>query len=138
MGYRYKSPLQDVVNFRSKGNELSPVVMGTFGIGLERLFYAVCDSCRDNTGFDFPDIMRPYERAVVLINPMDSLQMRMGEDIYNSGRDENINVYLEDRNSITLKEKLDYADFLGVKEKILIGPKEVEKGNPTIKIRRNE
>jgi len=138
MGYKYKSSPQEVANFRLKRNELSPVIMGTFGIGLERLFYALCDSCRDNAGFNFPDIMCPYERAVVLVSSRDSLQMRMGEDIYNSEREKNIKIYLEDRNSITLKEKLDYADFLGVKEKILIGPKEVKQGKPTIKIRKSK
>jgi len=136
MGYEYNLSDQERVNYRTKDNDLKSVTVGTFGIGLERLVYSACDSCRDRLGFDFPEVMRPYDKAIVLINPKNEMQFRMGEKIYVKSRSNGESIYFEDRASLTLKEKLDYADFLGVKEKILIGAEEVKQSKPTIKTRR--
>lgn len=89
-------------------------------------------------GFDFPEAMRPYDKAIILINPKDEMQFRMGEEIYVKDKSSGEGIYFEDRASLTLKGKLDYADFLGVKEKILIGAEEVKQSKPTIKTRRKE
>lgn len=52
-----------------ENNELKPVVMGCYGIGVERMIAAVVEQNHDDKGIIWPMSIAPYKVAIVLIDP---------------------------------------------------------------------
>ena len=137
LGMGYPFNVFHKVKFRSEKNFLEKIVLGTYGLGSQRIIYAYLDANRDEMGFNFPEVLVPYDSGIILVNPKDSAVMTAGKSLYvelnNFG-----SVYLDDRQNISLKEKLDYSDFIGVKKKYILGKREIglEKIHPILRSKK--
>ncbi len=54
-----------------ENNELKPVVMGSYGIGVERMIAAVVEQNHDDKGIIWPMNIAPYKVCIVLISNKD-------------------------------------------------------------------
>lgn len=121
MGYRANPAYVARVNFNLADNTMGELVMGTFGIGLERVLLAAMDQNLRTEGVLLPPILTPFEGVVVPVKPENDMHLAAAEQVY--GQREGY--CLDDRLSLSVREKLDLADYLGIKNKILIGDREV-------------
>ena len=134
LGTKYSESLG--LKYLDENNELKPVVMGCYGIGIERIIAAVVEQNHDENGIIWPMNMAPYKVAIVLISDKDSKQVQVANDLYNKLEELGIDVILDDR-----KErpgvKFNDMDLIGIPVRITVG-KKVEENQVEIKLRTSD
>ncbi len=134
LGTKYSDSLG--LNYLDENNELKPVVMGSYGIGVERMVAAVVEQNHDEKGIIWPVNIAPYKVCIVLINPKDEKQSKVANDLYEKLNQMGIDTILDDRNERP-GVKFNDMDLIGIPLRITVG-KKVEEGLIEIKKRNEE
>ena len=104
-----------------------PLVMGSYGIGLERNLAAVVEANHDENGICWPVNVAPYEVVVTVVKPADVDCHEAGERLYEKLSEAGIDVILDDRNErpgVKFKD----AELIGFPYRVTIGPKGLADG----------
>ncbi|MCI9233497.1 MAG: proline--tRNA ligase [Bacilli bacterium] len=123
LGTKYSESLH--LEYLDSNNELHPVVMGCYGIGLGRIFAATIEQNNDENGIIWPISIAPYQVAIVLINDKDEKQMEVANFLYETFSREGIDVLLDDRDErpgVKFKD----MDLIGIPIRITVGKKVVD------------
>ena len=115
MTYHYDPKKRVKARFRNKQNKNSRVLYGTYGIGTQRVFYALFDSHRDERGFNLPSELAPFQFSVIPVNSNDHEEV---ERLYETIRDKAL---LDDRKNALFGEKATFSDYIGIPWKIIYG-----------------
>lgn len=134
LGTKYSESLG--LNYLDENNDLKPVVMGCYGIGIERLIAAVVEQNHDEKGIIWPMNVAPYKVCIVLISNKDEKQVQIAEEIYNKLNDMKIDTILDDRDERP-GVKFNDMDLIGIPIRITIG-KKVNEGKLEVKRRNND
>ncbi len=134
LGTKYSDSLG--LDYLDENNELKPVVMGCYGIGVERMIAAVVEQNHDEKGIIWPVNIAPYKACIVLINPKDEKQSKVANDLYEKLSQMGIDTILDDRNERP-GVKFNDMDLIGIPFRITVG-KKVEEGLIEIKKRNEE
>ena len=104
-----------------------PIVMGSYGIGVERNMAAVVESNHDERGIVWPVSIAPYEVVVTVLRADDARALAKGEEIYGALLQSGIDVIIDDR---TERPGVKFADaeLVGIPWRITVGPRGVEQG----------
>ncbi len=110
-----------------------PVIMGSYGIGVERAMAAVVESSHDEKGIIWPVPVAPFEVVVTILRADDAATLDAAEKIYASLTMEGIDVILDDRLD---RPGVKFADseLVGIPFRVTVGPRGVESG--TIELTR--
>jgi prolyl-tRNA synthetase len=102
-----------------------PIIMGSYGIGLERGMAAIVESHHDEKGIIWPVSVAPYEALITVIRPDDEDTGVAAENLYRQLLDRGIDVLLDDRAE---RPGVKYADaeLIGIPYRLTVGPKGVE------------
>ncbi|HXV64036.1 MAG TPA: proline--tRNA ligase [Vicinamibacteria bacterium] len=125
LGLRYSESMGLKV-LNERGTEV-PVVMGSYGIGIERLVAAVIEAHHDDDGIVWPWAVAPFHIVVTPISPKEKDPMAKAEAIYEQLAREGYDVVLDDRDErpgVKFKD----ADLVGFPLRIVPGPRALEKG----------
>ncbi len=120
LGTKYSESLG--LNYLGDDNKTYPVVMGCYGIGIERLLSAIVEQNNDEKGIIWPMNVAPYKVAIVVINPKEEQQSNCGEALYKTLNDMGIDTLIDDRNERP-GVKFNDIDLLGIPVRITIGKK---------------
>ena len=131
LGTKYSESLG--LNYLDENNELKPVVMGSYGIGVERMIAAVVEQNHDDKGIIWPMSIAPYKVAIVLIDPKNEEQSKVANDLYNTLNSMGIDTILDDRNERP-GVKFNDMDLIGIPLRITVG-KKVNEGKVELKKR---
>lgn len=101
-------------------NQLKPVIMGSYGIGLGRCMAAVVEQHHDDAGIIWPMAIAPFEVVIVLLNDKDELQVQTAHQLYQACKQANIDVLLDDR-SERAGVKFNDMDLLGIPLRVVLG-----------------
>ncbi|MFP6662104.1 MAG: proline--tRNA ligase [Myxococcota bacterium] len=104
-----------------------PIVMGSYGIGIERTMAAVVEASHDEAGISWPVNIAPFEAVVTVLNPKDVKVSETAEHIYEDLVAAGIDVLIDDRHErpgVKFKD----AELIGIPYRITVGPKGVENG----------
>ena len=110
-----------------------PLVMGCYGIGINRTMAAIIEQHHDENGIRWPMSVAPYQVVVVPVVTKDEEQMRIAEDIYNSLKEMGVEVLMDDRNE-RVGVKFKDLDLIGIPMRITIG-KKISEGKVEFKLR---
>jgi prolyl-tRNA synthetase len=110
----------------SEGKE-TPMVMGCYGIGVERILAAAIEIHHDEAGIIFPITISPYQVVVTPLNVKDSDLRSTAERIYTELSRAGIEVLYDDRDE-RAGVKLTDADLVGFPFQIRIGQKKMKEG----------
>ncbi len=104
-----------------------PVIMGSYGIGVERAMAAVVESSNDDKGIIWPVPVAPFEVVVTILRADDAATMDAAEKVYASLVSKGIDVILDDRLE---RPGVKFADseLVGIPFRVTIGPRGVESG----------
>lgn len=69
------------------------------------------DANRDGMGFLLPDAIRPFDHAIIILDPEDAAQLSLADSVASKMKKEGFSVYVDDRKT-SAKSKLDFADFI--------------------------
>jgi len=120
LGTKYSESLG--LNYLGDDNKNHPVVMGCYGIGIERILSAIVEQNNDEKGIIWPINVAPYKVAIVVINPKEEEQLKVGEKLYESLNNLGIDTLIDDRTE-RAGVKFNDIDLLGIPIRITIGKK---------------
>ncbi len=104
-----------------------PIVMGSYGIGMERTMASIVESSFDDAGIIWPVNVAPFEMVVTVLNPKDVKVSEAAENIYESLQGAGIDVIIDDRDErpgVKFKD----AELVGIPYRLTVGPKGLERG----------
>jgi prolyl-tRNA synthetase len=113
-----------------------PAVMGSYGIGTERLLAAVVEANHDEKGIIWPAEIAPFQVHLVALQPERQQVREAAEALYQRLPSDGISVLYDDRDE-TPGVKFNDADLLGMPLRVTISPRTLEKGSLELK-RRTE
>ena len=131
LGYRYAESMGARV-LDKNGKEVMPI-MGSYGIGIERILTAAVEQSNDENGFWLPPTIAPFEIVVAPVNVKDEAVKSAAEDIAKRLEDAGFDVVLDDRDErpgVKFKD----ADLVGIPFRITVG-KKVTEGSVEVVIR---
>lgn len=124
LGAKYSAPF-DLKFIDSAGKE-QIVVMGCYGIGLDRLMGAVAEISNDANGIIWPKNIAPYQVHLLLLSPQEKEIKEKADLIYNALLKSDIEVLYDDRN-LSAGIKLKDSDLIGIPLRLVISGKTKEK-----------
>jgi prolyl-tRNA synthetase len=123
LGYEYSESMGARV-LDHNGKEVAPI-MGSYGIGIERILTAAVEQSNDENGFWLPPSIAPFDVVVVSTNSKDEAIRNASEDIARQLEAAGFDVLLDDRDErpgVKFKD----ADLVGIPFRINVGKKVTE------------
>lgn len=118
LGTKYAQTMN--LYYTDEKNQLQPVWMGSYGIGLERCMAAVVEQHHDEAGIIWPLEIAPFEVAIVVISNKDEEQMEVANSLYDMCRDRHIDVLMDDRKE-RAGVKFKDMELIGIPYRITVG-----------------
>lgn len=133
LGIKYTSENSMDVTYLDQAGEQRRIVMGCYGIGVERLAASAIEQWHDDAGMIFPIGIAPFEVMLCALGKKAEVEA-MAEDLY--GRIEKHYEVLYDDRDDSPGVKLKDADLLGIPVRVVVSQKLVKAGNVEIKVRQ--
>jgi prolyl-tRNA synthetase len=122
LGYKYTESMGANV-LDENGKEVKPI-MGSYGIGIERILTAAIEQSNDQNGFWLPASIAPFTVVVTVTNMSDALLKETGEKLAAELEAAGVDVVLDDRDE-RAGVKFKDADLVGIPYRINVGKKAV-------------
>ena len=103
------------------------IVMGSYGIGVERNMAAIVEAHHDEAGIVWPLNVAPFEVVICVIKPKDVACSEAGDRLYDALIAGGIDVLIDDRDErpgVKFKD----ADLVGIPYRLTVGPKGIADG----------
>ncbi len=125
LGTKYSNSMGARV-LNSDGKE-TPIIMGCYGIGVERILAAAIEMYNDDAGIIFPITIAPFQIVVTPLNVKDADLKSVADRIYDELDQSGVEALYDDRDE-RAGVKLNDADLVGFPFQIRIGPKKLKEG----------
>ena len=123
--------------YLDENGESKPIVMGSYGIGSERLMAVVIELHHDENGIQWPITIAPYQVMLVSLATEKTPEIAAAaERIYADLQAAGIEVLYDDRDE-RAGVKFNDADLLGIPIRLTVGGKGLKNGIVEMKLRRN-
>ncbi|HEY0384966.1 MAG TPA: proline--tRNA ligase, partial [Pyrinomonadaceae bacterium] len=99
-----------------------PIVMGSYGIGVERILASAIELHHDADGIIWPKTIAPFDCVVTITNIKQDELRGAGEKLYNDLQRAGLDVLLDDRDE-RAGVKFKDADLIGIPYRITVGKK---------------
>ncbi|HXS02361.1 MAG TPA: His/Gly/Thr/Pro-type tRNA ligase C-terminal domain-containing protein, partial [Pyrinomonadaceae bacterium] len=99
-----------------------PIVMGSYGIGVERIISATVEQNHDDDGIIWPRSLAPFDVVVTITNMKQDDLRQAGEKLYQELQQAGLDVLLDDRDE-RAGVKFKDADLIGIPHRVTIGKK---------------
>lgn len=135
LGTKYSKSMK--ASYLSKNGKERPLVMGSYGIGVERVVAASIEQNYDDKGIVWDVFLNPYQVHIIPINVDNQDIIQKANTLYDVLNKAKIETLIDDR-EVTPGYKFKDADLLGIPLQIIIGEKWLKKGQIEIKQRKTE
>jgi len=134
LGYKYSEAMGARV-LDENGKEVTPI-MGSYGIGIERILTSAIEQSNDANGFWLPSSIAPFAVVVTVTNMRDAELTAAGEKIAAELDAAGMDVLLDDRDE---RPGVMFADWelIGVPHRIVIGDRGLKEGMTEYQGRRD-
>ena len=120
--------------FIDQGGASHPIIMGCYGIGLDRLLAAAIEHNHDDNGIIWPMSIAPYQLYLCPLYMENQKVAATAEKLYAELEAQGLEVLYDDRNE-SAGVKFNDADLLGIPIRVTISPRTLEKNSVEIKKR---
>jgi prolyl-tRNA synthetase len=120
LGTKYSESMGATV--LTQGGKEVPIVMGSYGIGVERIITASIEQNHDADGIIWPKTLAPFDVIVTITNMKDEGLRETGEKLYKDLQRAGLDVLLDDRED-RAGVKFKDADLIGIPYRITVGKK---------------
>ena len=136
LGTKYSEALEALF-VDAKGNE-NPIIMGSYGIGIERIMACYLEHNYDEKGIIWNKTLTPFDIHLLGLNIHKSEIVQTScEKIFSNLENSGYDVLLDDR-EVSVGVKFNDADLIGIPIQIIAGEKNLKEGNIEIKFRRTD
>lgn len=109
-------------NYIDENGEKNPIIMGCYGIGINRTMAAIIEQYHDDNGIIWPLSVAPYHVIIVPVNVKDEKVVKTSYEIYNKLNEMGVETLIDDRNE-RAGVKFNDADLIGIPMRITVGKK---------------
>jgi prolyl-tRNA synthetase len=121
--------------FTDEKGEEHPIIMGSYGIGVERVMACYIEQNHDANGIIWDKLIAPFKVHLLGLNLKKQDIIDTCEKIYNDLNKQGIDVLFDDR-EVTAGFKFNDADLLGMPVQVVIGEKKLKENKCEVKIRK--
>jgi len=125
LGTRYSETMRARV--LDEGGKEAPIVMGSYGIGVERILAGAVELHHDNDGMRMPLAIAPFHLALLPLQMQDAAVRDAAEKLYTELTAAGVDVLLDDRDE-RAGVKFKDADLIGLPLRIALGKKGLAEG----------
>ncbi len=134
-GTKYSDALK--ATFLDQDGKPRPLIMGCYGIGLNRIMAAAIEAHHDDGGIVWPMSIAPFEVLIVALDPREQEVMSTAERLHDELAEAGLDVLLDDRDE-RAGFKFKDADLIGVPVRITVGRRGLADGVVELKPRDGE
>ncbi|MGL4731799.1 MAG: proline--tRNA ligase [Clostridium sp.] len=131
LGTKYSESMN--ANFIDEDGKSKPLVMGCYGIGVNRTMAAIIEQHNDENGIVWPLEIAPYHVIVIPAVMKNEVQVEKAEEIYKELQSQGLQVLLDDRNE-RVGVKFKDSELIGIPMRITVG-KKISEGIVEFKLR---
>ena len=132
LGTKYSVALS--ANYAGEDETLHPIIMGCYGIGVNRILAALIETTHDDNGILWPVSLAPYEVLVVPVNAAHPESAQVAQSLHDELSRAGVDALLDDRD-VRAGVKFKDADLIGFPLRVVVGERGLQKGEVEIKWR---
>ncbi len=125
LGTKYSNSM--TATYLDANGKAQPLIMGCYGIGVNRMLAAAIEASHDDDGIIWPMSIAPFEVLVIGLDPKDDEAMRVATQIHDELAAAGIDVLFDDRDE-RAGFKFKDADLIGIPLRIVVGKKSLTAG----------
>lgn len=134
LGTKYAEALG--AKFLDKDGKEKVIIMGSYGIGIERIAAAYIEQNNDKDGIIWMGEIAPFHVHLICVNTKISEVKNKADELYKQLEQSKIEVLYDDRLDISPGFKFKDADLLGMPLQLIISEKNMKNNEAEIKLRR--
>jgi len=134
LGTKYSESLN--ITFLDEDGQAKPVIMGSYGIGIERIVACYIEQNNDKDGIIWNKSLAPYEVHLIAVNMNSNDVETASNQMYDRMIDAQIEVLFDDRANMSPGFKFKDADLLGMPFHVIVGDKGLKNRQVEIKRRK--
>ena len=120
--------------YPDQDGERHPIIMGCYGIGVERLLAAAIEQNHDDNGIVFPTPIAPYDMHLVGLNTDVPDVVSAADDLYGDLESAGLSVLYDDR-AESPGVKFNDADLIGLPVRVVVSRRNLNQGVVEVKRR---
>lgn len=132
LGTKYSEALG--ARFLDHEGKTNTVIMGCYGIGVNRIIASLIETSNDKDGIIWPLSIAPYQILIISLNIANKKVKEVSEEVYSKLKIGGYDILYDDRD-ISAGIKFKDADLIGIPIQIVIGEKNAKKQIVEIKTR---
>ncbi len=134
LGTKYSEALGAM--FLDENGKENPIIMGSYGIGVERVLACYIEQNYDDRGIIWDKTLAPYQISLLGLNMKKEPVVSACEKIYGELTQKGFEVLYDDRKDVQAGVKFADADLIGLPLQIIVGERGLKEDLIEIKIRR--
>ena len=134
LGTKYAEALG--ANYLDVNGKEHPIVMGSYGIGVERIMACYLEQNHDENGIIWDKTLAPFDVHLMGLNMKKEEVVSASNKIYDELTDSGFEVLFDDRSNVQAGFKFNDADLLGMPVQVIVGDKKLKENKVEVKIRR--
>ena len=133
LGTKYSSAMK--ANFLDEKGEEHPIIMGSYGIGVERIVACHIEQHHDEFGIRWQKGVAPYDVHLIMVNKNSEAVVAKSEELYAELTNQRLAVLFDDRSDVSPGFKFKDADLLGMPLQVVVGEKNLKNNEIELKER---
>lgn len=133
LGTKYSKALEAM--FLDEKGARHPIIMGCYGIGVNRIIAALIENSYDDNGIIWSTELAPYDVLIISINPSDKTIATASQELYDKLTAKGLAVLWDDRD-ISPGVKFKDADLIGIPTIVTVGKGTIKNKTVDIKDRK--
>ncbi|HUI30932.1 MAG TPA: proline--tRNA ligase [Candidatus Acidoferrales bacterium] len=134
LGTKYSVSLH--ANYLDEDGTEKPIVMGSYGIGVERIIACHIEQNHDLDGIIWDKSIAPFMVHLISVNMDNKEVVQEAENLYGEFSKSGIEILYDDRQGISPGFKFKDADLLGMPVQVIVGERNLKQGKIELKFRK--
>ncbi|MGO9480741.1 MAG: proline--tRNA ligase [Candidatus Kryptoniota bacterium] len=134
LGTKYSVSLH--ANYLDESGTEKPVVMGSYGIGVERIIACHIEQNHDDNGIIWDKSISPFAVHLISVNMDNKEVVSMAEKLFEEFSKLGVETLYDDRQGVSPGFKFKDADLLGMPVQVIIGDRNLKQGKIELKFRK--
>ncbi len=133
LGNRFSAPFG--MRYRDSEGAERDVIMGCYGIGLQRLMGTIAELSHDGQGLVWPESVAPFRVHLIVLAGRDGSVAERAEELYETLGKNGVETLYDDRAGYSAGERFADADLIGCPWRVIVSEKTLEGGKCELKPR---
>jgi prolyl-tRNA synthetase len=134
LGTKYSVALH--ANYLDEAGVEKPIVMGSYGIGVERIIACHIEQNHDANGIIWDKAISPFKVHLISVNMDNKEVVDTAEKLFGEFSKYGVEVLYDDRQGVSPGFKFKDADLLGMPVQVIVGERSLKQGKVELKLRK--